>query len=578
MYLRAVVHHRGFPDGHIGAFQIPLPAIPQASDLRLTQRHPTNQLFLIMAAAALLISAISLAVLYSAAVEQHQQRLAETVKSQARLIEAIAEFENLDIQIGDRSQILQTTLEKVALAYREFEGFGNSGEFALAKRDGSRIRFLLSQRHGGFEAPEPILFTGHLAEPMRRALEGKSGVMMGLDYRGVEVLAAYEPMAFLELGLVAKIDIDEIREPFIRAGLIAIGLTVVVIFIVSRLFFRVFRPLEETIDQQSETFRILAHTAREGIVIADTSGVIEYVNEAIEKLFGYTRTELIGESVKRLMPEEQAAGHDRYVERYLQTGEGRIIGTGRQLTAKRKDGSRFPIYLSIGDIETPNARLFAGVILDMSEQQQLQREILEIPMSEQRRIGQELHDGLGQQLTGLGLLATSLVNKAGIPEYELAKRLEQGLREAISQVRALSRGLIPVDIDAEGFRSSLQLLVDEVQANSRIAIDLTIHERIIVRDNSTALHLYRIAQEAINNAVKHAAATKIEVSLGQQDGRGCLTIHDNGRGFSADDAAASTGLGLRIMRYRCGLIDAEFNIDSSVDNGTEVRCYFQVEV
>ena len=411
---------------------------------------------------------------------------------------------------------------------------------------------------------------------MRHALSDKSGVLTGLDYRGTEVLAAYEPVSILDLGLVAKIDISEIRRPFIHAGLIAISVAMLVIFIASRLFFRISRPIEQAIDQQAETLQILAETSREGIIIASTTGVIQFVNPAIEKLFGYTRRELIGDSVKRLMPREHSLAHDEYMKNYMQTGVAKIIGIGRQLTAMRKDGTRFPIYLSIGDINTRHARLFAGVIMDISEQQQLQREILEIPVSEQRRIGQELHDGLGQQLTGLGLLATSLLNKASKPEHALATQLARGLQEAISQVRALSRGLMPVDVDAEGLINSIENLVAEIRSHSNVTIIFTINDRVRVSDNSSALHLFRIVQEALNNAIKHAHADQIQVSVGIEGSRGCFTIRDNGAGFQhAPDKSA--GLGLRIMQHRCGLIDAEFKIESSHGEGTAIKCYFPVE-
>jgi PAS domain S-box-containing protein len=545
------------------------------------QRQPFNQLFLIMATAALLVSAISIFSLYHTATEQHRLRLVETVKSQARLIEAIAEFDDLASGDNDQEQVRNTTIAKVAAAHREFEGFGDSGEFALARRDGNQIVFVLSHRHPQehlprTQIPRSIPFNGLWAEPMRRALAGKSGVLSGLDYRGVEVLAAHEPVAILNLGLVAKIDVSEIREPFMRAGMLTIGATVLIIFGASGLFFHISRPIEHIIDQQAETFRTLAETAHEGIVIANTEGIIEFVNPAVERLFGYKPGELNGRSVKCLMPIEHSMAHDGYIRRYLQTGFPRIIGSSRQLIALRKDGSRFPIYLSIGDIKTSHARLFAGVILDMSEQQQLQREILEIPVSEQRRIGQELHDGLGQQLTGLGLLATSLLNKASKPEHALAARLATGLQEAISQVRALSRGLMPVDIDAEGFTNALENLINEIQSHSNISVLLKLNERIRVLDNTNAMHLYRIAQEALNNAVKHAKANQIQVSLGREGNRGYLSIRDNGQGFDGSPQR-SLGLGLRIMQHRCTLIDAEFEIESSYAGGTEIKCYFTIE-
>ena len=543
----------------------------------MIQRQPFNQLFLIMATAALLVSVISIFSLYDTAIEQHRLRLVETIKSQARLIEAIAQFDSLHNEDNDPVVARRATLEKVAAAHAEFEGFGVSGEFVLAQREQDHIHFVLSRRHLQSSSLRSIPFNGDWAEPMRQALSGRSGVMTGLDYRGVEVLAAYEPISILDLGLVAKMDISEIRKPFMITGILAFGITLLVIFVASRLFFRLSRPIEYTLDQQAETFRTLAETAREGIILASTTGTIEYVNPAAESLFGYKPNELIGASLKCLMPREQAAAHDGYMQRYLQTGFAKIIGSGRQLVAKRKDGTRFPIHLSIGDIRTSQVRLFAGVIMDMSEQQQLQREILEIPVSEQRRIGQELHDGLGQQLTGLGLLATSLVNKASKPEHELATKLARGLQEAISQVRALSRGLMPVDIDAGGFTNALTNLITDVRSHCSINIILSISERIRVVDNSSAMHLYRIAQEAINNAIKHAAADHIEVSVGLVGKRGCLAIRDDGKGMGKPPQKPS-GIGLRIMQHRCGLIDAEFEILSSPGQGTEVRCYFTVEV
>jgi len=183
---------------------------------------------------------------------------------------------------------------------------------------------------------------------------------------------------------------------------------------------------------------------------------------------------------------------------------------------------------------------------------------------------------LGQQLTGLGLLATSLLNKASKPEHALATKLAHGLREAVGQVRALSRGLMPVDIDAEGFTNALENLVKEIRAQSNIKILLTQNERIRILNSSSALHLYRIAQEALNNAIKHANASRIEVSVELVGNRGRLSIRDNGRGFDTEPQN-STGLGLRIMQYRSGMIDAEFEIRSSTEHGTEVICSFMVE-
>ena len=542
----------------------------------MIQRQPFNQLFLIMATATLLVSAVSILSLYNTAIQQHRLSLIETVQSRARLIESSAQFDLRQLDQNVSADDRLALLEKISSTQREQAHFGKTGEFVLALREGDRIIFLHKLRQAQPESLESIPIKGNLVEPMRRALAGESGVQTAFDYRGEKVLAAFEPLPKLGLGLVAKIDTAEIRAPFVRAGLLAGAIALFIIFIASRFFLRISKPLEETIDQQAETFQILAQTSPEAIILAGTDGVIQFVNPATERLFGYRKKELVGEKLNLLMPREHSVAHDGYIQKYLHTGIPTIIGIGRQLTAIRKDGSRFPIYLSIGDIKTSHSRLFAGVIMDISEQQQLQKETLEIPVREQRRIGQELHDGLGQQLTGLGLLATSLLNKASKPEHELASKLAGGLQEAIAQVRALSRGLVPVDIDTEGFMNSLEKLIEEIRLQTNLDVRLTIMDRVHISDNTTAMHLYRIVQEALNNAIKHAEASQINVGVGVEDTRGCFLISDDGKGLQTSPGESS-GLGLRIMKHRCGLIDAELRIESSPEDGTRIKCYFPIE-
>lgn len=542
----------------------------------MIKRYPFRQLFLTMAIATLVVSALSILSLYLTALDQHRLHLTEMVNSHASLIDTMAQFDRLESDPGNPTAAQFSTLEKIAFAQREFEGFGETGEFVLAQRRAENIEFVLSRRLSSDATPRTIPFVGDWAEPMRHALAGENGVLTGLDYRGVRVLAAYRPLALLDLGLVAKIDMGEIRAPFFRAVLITIAAALLVIFVASRIVLRLSRPIQQAIDEQAETFQILAETAREGIILADTHGNIQFLNPAAEKLFGYRHGELIDQPLTRLMPQEHSGAHDGYLKHYLQTGQARIIGIGRQLTAIRKDGSRFPIYLSIGDINTSHARLFAGVIMDISEQQQLQQEILEIPVSEQRRIGQELHDGLGQQLTGLGLLATSLLNKASRPDHDLAEKLARGLQDAISQVRALSRGLMPFEIDAAGFVVALEHLVEDIRSHSSASISFRPETDLHIMDNNTAMHIYRVAQEAINNAIKHAQAESIEITLGLEGARGLLSVRDDGQGFEPTPRN-SGGLGLRIMKHRCGLIDGELRIESAFGQGTEIKCYFPVE-
>ncbi len=375
----------------------------------------------------------------------------------------------------------------------------------------------------------------------------------------------------IDSGVIKGIDLNNIQLPFVRAIGITLVTTLLIAFLASVIYFRITRPWA----QQAETFHILAKTAHEAIFLIDAHGIVQFVNPAAEILFGYERKELLGVNIKHLMPSPHRKLHDSYIKDYLQTDIKKIIGKGQQLLGQRKDGSQFPMYLSVGEIQLEHTHLFAGLILDLSEQQKLQREVLAIPAREQQRIGEELHDGLGQQLTGLSMLAQSLLNKANKSEHDLAEQLASGLHEALTQVRELARGLMPIQIDADGFTLSLQEITKNIEQQSNIPIKLQIDNIVQLFDDATAAHLYRIVQESLNNAIKHAKASRINVSLKIEQEHGVLEIIDNGIGIPFD-LEESAGLGLNIMRHRCGLFDGEITINPAGERGTKVCCRFPI--
>ena len=380
-------------------------------------------------------------------------------------------------------------------------------------------------------------------------------------------------LEMIDTGVIKVSELSKIQGPFALASGIILVTALFVALIASVMYFRITRPWT----QQAETFHILAKTAHEAIFLIDVHGIIQFVNPAAETLFGYEIKELLGKNIKQLMPSPHREMHDSYIKNYLQTGIKKIIGKGQQLLGQRKDGSQFPMYLSVGDIQLEHMHLFAGLILDLSTQQKLQREVLAIPAREQQRIGEELHDGLGQQLTGLSMLAQSLLNKADVSEHDLAEQLAKGLHEALTEVRELARGLMPVQIDAEGFALSLQEITRSIEQQSNIPIKLQIDDVVLLFDDATAAHLYRIVQESLNNAVKHSEASSITVSLKIEQDHGVLEILDNGIGipFNLDD---SSGLGLNIMKHRCGLFDGEITINPAGERGTKVCCRFPVNL
>ena len=205
-------------------------------------------LIIIMVSISFLIEAVTVALLYSAAIDEEKSRLEESAKSQARLIEAIARF-NIKYGKNDSRGVEEATLSQIVDAHNRYEGFGETGEFTLSKRIGDKIVFLLSHRHYDHDNPKPVPLESHLAEPMRLALAGESGNIIGIDYRGVRVLAAHEPVAVLNWGIVAKIDLAEIRYPFIKAITISLIFGLVIVAIGASIFMKITNPIIEKLGE-----------------------------------------------------------------------------------------------------------------------------------------------------------------------------------------------------------------------------------------------------------------------------------------------------------------------------------------
>jgi PAS domain S-box-containing protein len=219
----------------------------------------------------------------------------------------------------------------------------------------------------------------------------------------------------------------------------------------------------------------------------------------------------------------------------------------------------------------------ANVLAAAIERRGLEEELLNISSREQRHIGQDLHDGLCQQLVGIEFRNSVLVQqlqKTPAAQAEAAK-IGESIRDVTRQARSLARGLSPVQIETNGLMAALKNLTANTANLFRLACSFECPRPVLVENPTTATHLYRIAQEAMGNAIKHAQAKSIVVSLKQSDSELTLTIKDNGRGFSRERMVIE-GMGLRIMEYRADMIGAMLRVDSAVGKGTTVACRLKV--
>jgi signal transduction histidine kinase len=220
--------------------------------------------------------------------------------------------------------------------------------------------------------------------------------------------------------------------------------------------------------------------------------------------------------------------------------------------------------------ETDRARIAA-----LERARTLEREVVSISEREQRRFGQDLHDGLCQTLAAIGCAATSLKDDLQpiSPEHaEAAREIEELLNHAVVEARNLARGISPVDMDEHGLAAALDELADRVSRHTPVPVNFESHGEIGLVEPETAINLYRIAQEAVHNAVRHSRASHVEIALSQEGQRLTLSVADDGVGLPGPPVPSNGGMGMQTMTYRAQLIGAELKINGNTPAGALVSC------
>src|ERR1700684_4084043 len=335
------------------------------------------------------------------------------------------------------------------------------------------------------------------------------------------------------------------------------------------------KQAEESLQEERNVLSAILDTVGALIVVLDPQGRIVRFNRACELTTGYRFEEVRGKYVWDLflMPEEvdsfktistrsNSDQRTRDCETYWLTRDGspRLISWSGTVLA--------------GENGAPSNVIVTGI--DITERKRLEKGILEVRAREQRRIGQDLHDGLGPHLTGIAFMSKVQEQKLadkGLAEATEAARIVGLVNEAINKTRQLAHGLLPVASDAHGLMSALKRWAAEVEDLFHISCRLRVDNPVLIYDANVSTHLYRIAQEAVNNAIRHGQAKNIEIRLSARKGNGILRIENDGSGLP-ENATKPSGMGMQIMNYRARMIGGSLTVKSSGISGVTITCQF----
>jgi PAS domain S-box-containing protein len=325
--------------------------------------------------------------------------------------------------------------------------------------------------------------------------------------------------------------------------------------------------------ESEERFRLLVEGVSDyAIFMLDSMGRIVSWNPGARRIFGFAQEQVVGQNASSLYPTEESARGKPAADLLEAAQVDRREDEGWRI---RADGSRFWANVITAALRDEDGKLrgFAQITRDVSELRALEKEVLEISEREQMRIGHDLHDGIGQELTGVALLTQNLRQKLaqqGLPEEAQAGRIAGLINRTLEQARKLARGFSPVELGPQGLETALRDLAAKVQTSMQRGCVMNFRGQAHLPDDAAALHLFRIAQEAVNNAVRHSHARQIRIELDTIDGVTTLSVHDDGVGIPAMGSRPK-GMGISVMRYRARMIGGTLDLQSS-GAGTSIIC------
>ncbi len=347
------------------------------------------------------------------------------------------------------------------------------------------------------------------------------------------------------------------------------------------------KKAQESLLESKMRIRAIMDNTVDAIITIDQKGILKTFNPAAEKIFGVSASEAIGQNISRLMPNPYREEHDEYIQRYLHTGEARIIGFGREVPGLRKDGITVPLELAVSEMFVDGQQWFIGILRDITERKLAEQELKDsrqelrdlfhrlqtVREKERTRIAREIHDELGQMLTALKMDVSWLGNKLPKECVKLSDKtcsMLDYLDTTILNVQRIARDLRPEILDLLGLSEAIEWQAQEFQKRTGIQCNLNLFMKDIGLDQDCSTTIFRILQETLTNVARYADASEVNINLNNVNGYLVLEVKDNGKGISENQITSSKSLGLIGIRERVFLLDGNVEIQGAQGKGTSV--------
>ena len=512
----------------------------------------------------------------------------------------------------------ENTLPQLTRRLSEIRSIGETGEFILCAppaHDARDMACLISQINGiKFRYMERVVNGG--ISPISYAFDGKSGVIAAQDYRQVPVIEAYAPLKAIGLGMILKLDEEElfksVKEELKKIILYIAGLIAAEILLLNWFVRKLIKSEQEAYIAKDRAEQFSIELSHKEIELRERLKEITCLYE-IRRNIGLelsmdTMCQII---FKYLIPAVQypematavieldgwrfTSGKSDPSFAHQVLSKTRIADrSDAQWRAERDPGCTCRSEISVNGkvcgqlrvfypankpfILLEEQRLISAIASDLEswlERKRLEQALISVAEDQAHTIGQELHDNVGQQIAAIGYQARALEKKiysTGDKNMALvAASIASQAQISVIQIKQLAQGLLPFELEANGLIFALKTLTERVASTYDIICHLQCDKDIVINDNNLALNLYRVTQEAINNAIRHGKAQRITITLTSQNKTLSLSIYDDGKGFPGSiDTSPAAGMGLRIMQYRAKQLGAKLEFLARHGGGTEI--------